>query len=477
MLNNELLRLLKRFFGLDPTSNQSEAITQLVLFTESKEMNPVFLLSGYAGTGKTTLMGAYIKALNALEFKSCLLAPTGRAAKVLAMKSESKAQTIHKKIYFKNTIPGEKTQLVLAQNLHTNTVFIVDEASMIGDFSVQKEGVFDTRNLLEDLIEYVFSGVNCKLIFVGDKGQLPPVGSDFSPALDPVYLKTHFFRVSVLQMQLKEVVRQSFDSAILANATKLRNVEEFEFPIIDLFKNSDVIRVEGGDLQEELEAYYNAFSYDDVIVITKSNKRANAYNHHIRTRILCREEIVCAGDRLMIVRNNYFWLEADSPAGFIANGEIVKVNRIRNVHEIYGFKFVNASVELVDYQDMGEIDVVLMLNTLDSESPSLSREDMKTLFFEIEKEYADERNTKKRYERILKNPYFNALQVKYAYAITCHKAQGGQWPIVFLDHDYLTEEMLNFSFLRWLYTGFTRASEKLFLVNFHKEFFENEIDE
>jgi exodeoxyribonuclease-5 len=311
------------------------------------------------------------------------------------------------------------------------------------------------------------------LVFIGDEGQLPPVGSDYSPALDKRFLTQTFFGVKLFETRLTEVVRQSLDSDILLNAFNIRNYEGHAFPKIETHKGGDVEVIFGDQLQDALEKAYSDYGYDDVAIITKSNKRTNLYNQQIRSRILYHEEDINGGDRLMVVRNNYFWLDENSEAGFIANGEMLKLNRIVAREHLYGFDFVRARVELIDYPSIGDFETILLINTLHTETSSLPREKMKEFFFAIEEDYLDEKNKRKRYEMISKDPYFNALQVKYAYAFTCHKSQGGQWPVVFLDHDYLIDEMVDASFLRWLYTGFTRASEKLYLVNFHKEFFGN----
>lgn len=472
-----LRNLIHTSIGVDPTNQQDGAIEKLLQFTFSTEINSLFVLSGYAGTGKTTLVGAYIKALGTLKIKSVLLAPTGRAAKVLASKSKRQVFTIHKKIYRRKLLAGGISVLELSPNLHKNTVFIIDEASMIGEYMSSNEGSGMSRNLLSDVLEYVFSGDGCKLIFVGDEGQLPPVGSDYSPALDLQFLKNLFLSLSISDARLTEVVRQSLTSDILLNASKLRYYKGVEFPKIHTSKKGDVVRLNGDQLQEYLESSYDKFGFDEVIIITKSNKRTNAYNQNVRNRILYREEEICSGDRLMVVRNNYFWLEETSEAGFIANGEIIKLNRVVKTVTLYGFEFIHVLAELVDFPQMGDFETIIMVETLHSETPSLSRDRLKALFYAIEQDYSYERNKKKRYELVVNNPYFNALQVKYAYAITCHKAQGGQWPVVFLDHDYLKAEMLDASFFRWLYTGFTRASEQLFLVNFHADFFEKSFDE
>ena len=469
--HNFLAEILLQF-GFNPVEDQEKAIQQLVHFTVDSIPNSALILAGYAGTGKTTLLGAYVQALTTFKKKTVLLAPTGRAAKVLSSRSKKTALTIHKRIYRKQTVAGGGIQLVLAPNLSKNTVFIVDEASMIGDYTQQQDGSISSRNLLQDLINYVFSNAGNLLIFVGDEGQLPPVGSDFSPALNEAYLKNYYAEIEFSSAQLKKVLRQASDSDILLNATLLRSAREGIFPQIRLTNKPDLVRIHGGDLQDELESSYSNFGTDETILITRSNKRANQYNQHVRSRILWFEEDLCGGDRLMVVKNNYYWLEDKSEAGFIANGEILKVLRITKREVMYGFQFAKARVQLVDYPAMGDFEVYLLLDTLMSEAPALTREQMKAFFFAIEQEYAFEKNKQKRYERIMKDPYFNALQVKFAYAITCHKSQGGQWESVFLDHGYLTEELLDSSFFRWLYTGFTRASERLCLVNFDKHFFE-----
>jgi exodeoxyribonuclease-5 len=465
---------IRDHFAFEPIGDQVRVMEDLVDFTMSREPNQLYILSGYAGTGKTTLLGAFVKALKDINFKNILLAPTGRAAKVLSNRSEKQAFTIHKRIYRKETVAGGGVRLAVSPNLSKNTLFIVDEASMIGDFNLNDDGSISGRNLLEDLISYVFSGDGCKLIFVGDEGQLPPVGSDFSPALNKEYLENYFVRLHIQSFKLKKVLRQAEDSDILYNATLLRSAEEGSFPEIKLHKKPDLLRIHGGELQDELESSYSNFGSDETIVITRSNKWANLYNQQIRSRILWFEEDLCGGDMLMVAKNNYFWLDEKSEAGFIANGEILKVMRITKREELYGFQFARARVQLVDYPDMGDFEVMLLVDALTVEAPSLPRDRMKALFYAIEAEYEFEKNKRKRYERVMKDPYFNALQVKFAYAITCHKSQGGQWGSVFLDHGYLTEDMMDTSFFRWLYTGFTRATERLCLVNFDDHFFPEE---
>jgi exodeoxyribonuclease-5 len=367
--------------------------------------------------------------------------------------------------------------MILAQNLHTNTVFIVDEASMIigepgfGNHAIQNETAFSARNLLEDLIEYVFSGKNCRLILLGDEGQLPPVGSDFSPALSLDFLKSNFPLIGVSSFSLTEVLRQDEASGILKNATLLRGSFEKEFKF-QTKGFSDLIQLPGEEFQDILETSLSNYGVEETLVITRSNKRANAYNNQIRARILWFEEAICAGDCLMVVKNNYYWIDESSKMGFIANGESLKVIRVKKVEENYGFQFYRLIVKFIDYDEMPEMEVLVFSESLQVEAPSISRTRLKELFFAIEAEHLDERNKQKRYDLILKNPYFNALQVKYAYAITCHKSQGGQWATIFIDQGYIEPEMINAEYYRWLYTAVTRATEKVFLINFPDENFD-----
>ena len=459
-------------FPFEMSNEQSLLTEKLCDFFVSENDLELFVLNGYAGTGKTTLLSAFVNALKSVKGKSVLLAPTGRAAKVFSNRSGKIAHTIHKKIYRKETVPGGGIRLVVPPNLHTNTIFFIDEASMIGDYSLRNDGSISPRNLLEDVINYVYSGKNCKIIFIGDVAQLPPVGSDFSPALNLEYLQQNYGRLTVSGFQLTNVLRQAEDSDILLNATALRSAPENTFPTFSIGKNKDLIRLPGDELQDVLESAFSSYGRDETIIITRSNKRANLYNQQVRSRILWYEEDICGGDLVMVVRNNYYWLDDTSTAGFIANGEIMEIERISRREEMYGFQFADARVRLVDYPKMGSIEVKIMLDVIYEDTPNLSREKMKELFFAVEREYAHERNKKKRYERIMADPYFNALQIKFAYAVTCHKSQGGQWACVFLDQGFLTEDLLDQNFFRWLYTAFTRSTEQLYLINFDKAFFE-----
>lgn len=470
---------ITQFFEHAPTFDQSRLIDELERFMKLKESHPLFLLKGYAGTGKTTVLGAFVKTLTHFKVKSRLLAPTGRAAKVLSARSSKEAFTIHKQIYRRNSKVDEFSGMMLAPNLHTNTVFIVDEASMIsfgaafggGDHSLLTDGSVSNRNLLDDLFEYVFSGKNCRLILLGDEGQLPPVGCDYSPGLDANYLKNNYFSLNITEFSLTEVLRQANESGILANATELRSLDDDDHPQFQTKGFKDFIRLPGDEFQDALEAAYSFSGAEETIIITRSNKRANAYNNQIRARLLWYEEALCAGDCLMVVKNNYYWIDDQSKMGFIANGEALKVLRVKKVEELYGFEFARVIVKFSDYDELAELEVLVFMESLQVEAPSISRARLKELFFAIEQDYQHERNKKKRYELILKNPYFNALQVKYAYAITCHKSQGGQWEQVFIDQGYIEPESINKEYHRWLYTAVTRATEKLYLVNFTEDFF------
>lgn len=458
--------------GHDPTPGQKEMIDSLAEFVSNSESDRLFLLKGYAGTGKTSAISALVKVLDELKIKFVLLAPTGRAAKVLSNQSGKPASTIHKKIYRQQAVADGASRFSLDRNLSKNTVFIVDEASMISNMP-QDHSVFGSGYLLSDLIEYVLGGFNCKLIISGDTAQLPPVGLQVSPALDKEELS--LFGMEVIEKELKEVVRQSLDSGILLNATAIRNRILEDSPTgfwhLKMKKIQDVIQLGGDQLIEEISNCYNRIGMEETIVITRSNKRANLFNEGIRRTILYQEDQISKGDLLMIVKNNYHWSKQLEELDFIANGDIAEIIRIKKQEERYGFHFANVVIRLIDYQDL-EIECKILLETLSAEAPALTSEENKQLFEAISEDYEEIRNKRERWKKIREDPYFNALQVKYSYAVTCHKAQGGQWKVVFLDHGYLTAEMIDREFLRWFYTAFTRAEEKLYLVNFHKEFFE-----
>jgi len=472
---NENSRLFKKKFEENfpfiPSEDQLKAIQQLVEFTFDSNLKKLLIINGFAGTGKTTLLGAYIKAMDEFKLKNNLLAPTGRAAKVLSSKANKQVLTIHKKIYYKNIQPGGKITLTLSPNLHRSTIFIIDESSMIGDELIPSENQFSQRSLLDDIITYVYGNNNCALIFIGDTGQLPPIGSELSPALSIESLKFNYPHLKISHIKLSTILRQTLNSGILYNATTIRTFEKMnDYVSLKINQFTDTNQISGTELLDSLEDSYDKYGLDNVIVISKSNKRVNLYNQNIRSRILYIEDELVRNERLMVVKNNYYWLKETSKAGFIANGENIQVNRILNYETRYNHRFARAEITLIDYPEDGEIEVLLLIDTLNLESASLTRESMKKLFFTIEEDYLDEKNKRKRYELIVKNEYFNALQIKYAYAITCHKAQGGEWPIVYIDHDYLIPEMLDSSFYKWLYTAFTRAKENIYLINFDKNF-------
>lgn len=455
-------------FPFEPTVEQEKIIEKLSEFILSGNDRKVFLLCGYAGTGKTSLISALVRTMEQLERKTVLLAPTGRAAKVFSHHSGKSAHTIHKCIYRQKSIMDSST-FTLAENRMQNTLFIVDEASMISN-----DAMSGTGGLLDDLIEFVYSGSGCSMLLLGDTAQLPPVGEYLSPALTESYLRSMFLDVTATQ--LTQVMRQLSESGILYNATMLRQrIDEedtYDPPQITLKGFDDICSVHGEELIEAIESCYDKAGVDDTIILCRSNKRANVYNEGIRRRILYREEELCRGELLMIVKNNYFWREELGKEDktllekldFIANGDIAEIIRVNGTEEMYGFRFADVTLSLIDYEDC-EIDVKIMLDTLTSESPSLTREENERLFAAVWEDYPEIHSKRKRMEQIRKNPYYNALQVKYGYAITCHKAQGGEWKRVFIDQGYISEDMISPDYYRWLYTAFTRASEKLHLVN------------
>ncbi|MCF8233345.1 MAG: AAA family ATPase [Bacteroidales bacterium] len=464
--------ILKQF-DYAPTAGQQKLIGLLTDFLKHESNEICFLLKGYAGTGKTSLVSALVRTLPELRLRSVLLAPTGRAAKVLSGYSGKQAYTMHKKMYILQTNSDGVVSLRLQENMHRNTIFIVDEASMIPDNNTQGQSFFSERNLLNDLVEYVYSGDNCRLILIGDTAQLPPVGISISPALDIKYLKASYGFI-LFSYELDEVVRQSLDSGILANATRLREkiaLQETNLPVFQTRQYRDFIRINGNDLLEELQTTFSGSGHEDTVVISRSNKRANLFNREIRNRVLFREEEISAGDMMMVVRNNYYWLPEKSNAGFIANGDIIEILRLTNTQELYGFRFADVTVRMVDYPEEKDMEVKILLDTIMTETPSLPYKDYTRLFEEIEKDYEDIPDRHGRMEKIKKNPYFNALQVKFSYALTCHKTQGGQWPKVFIDPGYLKTDAIDTEYFRWLYTALTRATKKAYLINFPESFF------
>jgi exodeoxyribonuclease-5 len=457
---------LKSQFGHPPTAKQDILMQKLATFVDDNSPRSLFIIRGYAGTGKTSIISALVKYLRKERRAFRLMAPTGRAAKVLSKYSGFKASTVHRSIYFARTGAGGGLILALQKNKYKRAIFIIDEASMIpDDTSSSKSG---GRNLLYDIMEYTFSGTDCKLIFVGDTAQLPPVGLDISPALNKAYLK-NAFHLDITDLELDEVVRQEKQSGILLNATILRQKikeESFIPPFFDLYGQRDVINLPGVELLDELISAYDFQGFDNTVIITRSNKRANLYNREIRNRILFREEKINAGDYLMVVKNNYFWLEEDNEAGFLANGDILELMSVRKVEEMYGFQFADISARMVDYPDAKEIEIKVILNSLEVEAPALSYEDNNKLYMAVMEDYMDIPQKSKRLAKIKENPYFNAVQIKFSYALTCHKTQGGQWHTVFVDQGYVTEENINKEYLRWLYTAITRSTSRVFFVNF-----------
>lgn len=470
MLANHLSEKLRSFLKNSLTGSQENLVVILSDFTLKNEDDAMLIVGGYAGTGKTTTLSAYVELLSEYKMKSVLLAPTGRAAKVFSSYSQRPAYTIHKKIYRQRSSKDGFGKFVLDKNLHTRTVFIVDEASMIANQKVEGS-VFGTGYLLDDLIEYVYNGKACKLIIVGDPAQLPPVGLDISPALDVRTMGK--YSDTILSADLTEVVRQKSESGILFNATRLRTKIEsgdFTMPAFQLKNFKDIVRLSGEELIDTISDSYDQNGVEETIVINRSNKRANQFNDGIRKSILWREEELVPGDLLMVVKNNYYWLRDEEEFDFIANGDIIEVLRIIKYQDLYGYRYADCLVRLTDYDI--ELEVKLMLDVLHEETPALSGEKNREMFYTILEDYSDLKPKRKQYDSVKSNEYFNAVQVKYAYAITCHKSQGGQWKSVFIDQGYISREKIDKDYLRWLYTALTRATEKVYLVNFPDFMFE-----
>jgi len=464
--------ILEDDFPYTPTTKQEQLLQLLSQFLFSKDYDQIFLLKGFAGTGKTTIIGTLVKNLWKAKHSFALLAPTGRAAKVISNYSGKEAFTIHRKIYYPKKQRSGGISFTLQLNKHRDCIFIVDEASMISDRASDSK-LFENGSLLDDLMQYVYSGHRCKLILIGDDAQLPPVKLDVSPALDINVISLHYNK-EVTCLLLDQVMRQAAHSGILSNATQIRNFlsdgfyTDFKF---DLNGFDDIIRlVDGHDIMDAISDAYSEVGNEETAIIVRSNKRANLYNGQIRNRILFQEEEVSAGDYLMVVKNNYFWLDARSEAGFIANGDIIKILEIYSIKELYSFRFAEVKVQLVDYPGMKPLDIIIMLDVLTMETPSLPYEDSNRLYQEVTKDYLDEKANYKRFLKIKNNKYFNALQVKFSYAMTCHKSQGGQWDRVFIEQPYLPDGM-NKDYLRWLYTAVTRAKSKLYLISFKDEMF------
>ena len=439
----------------------------------------MMILRGSAGTGKTSLAGAIVRAMHNMKQRVVLMAPTGRAAKVFSLNAGSEAFTIHRRIYRQKTYSGEDTSFSLNFNKHQHTLFIVDEASMIPSGNSTPNTLFGSGHLLDDLVQYVYGGQHCRLMLIGDKAQLPPVGEAESPALSQQVMEAYGIRV--FHADLNEVLRQSQESGILWNATIIRQMithdEMTQLPRIVFSRFADIRRVPGDELIEQLSSSYSHVGMDETMVVVRSNKRANIYNNGIRAMVLGREDPLTSGDLLMVVKNNYHWTEKTAENGlkkdeeeglsFLANGDRMRVHRVRNVHELYGFTFADAWLVFPDYDDY-ELEATVLLDTLQSEAPALTREQSEQLFNAVMEDYADVPLKSERMKQLRKDRYFNALQIKYAYAVTCHKAQGGQWAHVYVDQGYMTDDMLSPDYIHWLYTAFTRATEQLFLVNWPK---------
>ena len=464
MIQDELKYRIIQTLGLSPTPEQAHALDVFVQFMTDRSDQVVMILRGSAGTGKTTLASAIVKAMTALKQKLLLLAPTGRAAKVFSLNAGHAAYTIHRRIYRQKSA-GDLSSFNLNDNLNRDTLFIVDEASMIANLGLG-ETAFGSGCLLDDLMQFVYSGQCCRLLLIGDKAQLPPVGEEESPALMADALRGYGMRV--YETDLNQVLRQNQESGILWNATQIRQMithdSMTQLPKIRFTGFTDIRMVPGSELIDALSTSYSRMGTDETIVITRSNKRANIYNQGIRNMVLDRDEELCRGDLLMIVKNNYFWTDGSKEIPFLANGDIAVVQRVRHVHELYGFRFAEVTMLFPDYDDF-ELTATVCLDTLTSEAPALTREQQEQLFNAVMEDYADITVMAERIKKLKGDRYYNALQVKFAYAVTCHKAQGGQWAHVYLDQGYMTDDMLTPDYIHWLYTAFTRATEQLYLVN------------
>jgi len=459
--------------GNIPTDDQAAALKKIAGYICDNNNDVIFLMTGYAGTGKTSVISSIVKTLDILRMRSVLLAPTGRAAKVLSLYSGKQAFTIHKKIYRQKSSKDGIGTFSLDRNLHKDTFFIVDEASMVSNSSGDSS-LFGSGRVLDDLIEYVYSGTDCKLILVGDTAQLPPVGSVVSPALDQAALGSYGF--GLISCELKQVVRQSETSGVLMNATRVRlQVAESDLvhPALDCINYKDTIRITGEELIDEISTAYGTCGLEGTIIVVNSNKQANRYNQGIRNRIFFREEEISSGDMVMVVKNNYFLLEEDEEgAGFIANGDIAEVRKIKKYEERYGFHFADMVLKFADY-DL-EVESKVMLDVLHLDTPALPSEKNKELFQNVLSDYLHIKSRRNQYDAVKKDPYFNALQIKFAYAVTCHKAQGGQWERVFIDQGMFNRNEITIDYLRWFYTALTRSTDKVYLVNFSEEWFRNE---
>lgn len=474
MIQDTFLRCLAHEFPFEMNATQEEAARGLAGFVLSPFGRGVHILKGYAGTGKTSLVAALVRTLSALRKQTVLMSPTGRAAKVMALHAGYPAFTIHKIIYRQKKKNDQEAGFTLNHNKYRHTLFIVDEASMIANDD-NGPSLFGSGQLLRDLVEFVYSGTGCRMLLVGDTAQLPPVGEELSPALSPARLQS--FNLTVTGYELTEVMRQSEQSGILFNATRLRHNLSTDTtgqaPLMRFQTFQDIKPVPGTELIDALERSYDQCGTEGTIVITRSNKRAKAYNNGIRSTIFGRDEGITTGDIVMIARNNYYWTEQtaaslaeeeEMPMDFIANGDIAIVRRIRQFHEFYGLHFADVTLVFPDYNNF-EMDVRVILEALTSETPALSPDDSDKLYHGVLEDYAEFPQRRKRMEKLRQDPNYNAIQIKYAYAVTCHKAQGGQWEHVYVDQGWLPEDGIDASYYRWLYTALTRATRQLYLVN------------
>lgn len=461
MITDELTYRIRQAFGHVPTAEQKKAMDTFARFMTDRDERSVMVLRGAAGTGKTSLSAAIVRALLSLQQKLVLLAPTGRAAKVFSLYAGHPAYTIHRRIYRQKSI---ESAFDLNYNSAQDTLFMVDEASMIANSSNYGESIFAGGQLMDDLMRFVYNDRNCRMMLIGDCAQLPPVGETESPALQSDVLRS--YGLHVYECNLNEVLRQSEESGILWNATEVRRLMYdgmYELPKVHFNGFADIRNVPGDELIEQLASSYSQVGLDDTIVVTRSNKRANIYNQGIRNTVLDREEELCSGDQIMVVKNNYYWRKEE----FIANGDRAVIRRVRHVHEQYGFRFADVTMTFPDYDDY-ELTATVLLDTLTSEAPALTREQQEILYNKVLEDYADVPQKPERLKKVKEDKYYNALQVKFAYAATCHKAQGGQWAHVYVDQGYMTDDMLTPEYMHWLYTAFTRATEKLYLVNWPK---------
>ena len=471
MIQKHFEEIIRKKFGYDFSPTQKTAVEDFIRFFIGREEEGLFLLRGFAGTGKTSLVAAIVNALSELEYKVVLLAPTGRAAKVFAGYSGHAAYTIHKKIYRQKSATDGEGIFNLGFNGVADTLFLVDEASMISNSG--EDSNFGTGCLLDDLMQYVYNGKNNRLVLIGDVAQLPPVGLEISPALDKGELEASYF-LGVTEVNLTDIMRQAEESGILYNATAIRSMIGRGDGDLSLKVGGfpDVFRIGGGELLEEIDSCYGKYGEEETIVICRSNKRANRFNEGIRRTILYREEDFSSGDRIMIVKNNYFWGADYDKIDFIANGDIATVRRAGRREELYGFHFLRADLKIDGYEE--ELSAWVILDTLLSDYPALTYEQSRELYRRVEADYADVPLKRKRFEKVRTNEYYNALQVKFAYAVTCHKAQGGQWDAVFIDQGWLPDDVPGDEYWRWLYTAVTRARKRLYFINFKEEFFREE---